>query len=110
MVPAILHHALILPTVEVMRAPIQLRCMFSYTILANPEVEPHAPNTYQSILVPSDSFNSTCRKPFDGNYPHSFNDLFLRVWESFPPLFRLNSFVGTKLSQYPLLSQYLLMS
>ncbi len=27
---------------EVMRAPIQLRCIFSYTILANLEVEPHA--------------------------------------------------------------------
>ncbi len=26
---------------------------FTYTILANPEVEPHAPNTYQSKLVPS---------------------------------------------------------
>ena len=43
---------------EVMRAPIQLQCMFSYTILANPKVEPHAPNTYQSKLVPSDSINS----------------------------------------------------
>ena len=43
---------------EVMRAPIQLQCIFSYTILANPEVEPHAPNTYQSKLVPSDSINS----------------------------------------------------
>ncbi len=31
---------------EVMRASIQLQCIFSYTILANPEVEPHAPNTY----------------------------------------------------------------
>ncbi len=30
---------------EVMRAPIQLQCIFSYTILANPKVEPHAPNT-----------------------------------------------------------------
>ncbi len=30
---------------------------FSYTILANPEVEPHAP-TYQSKLVSSDSINS----------------------------------------------------
>ena len=29
-----------------MRAPIQLQCIFPYTILANPEVEPHAPNTY----------------------------------------------------------------
>ncbi len=43
---------------EVTRAPIQLQCIFSYTILANPEVEPHAPNTYQSKLVPSDSSNS----------------------------------------------------
>ncbi len=43
---------------EVMRAPIQLQCIFSYTILANPEVEPHAPNIYQSNLVPSDSINS----------------------------------------------------
>ncbi len=40
---------------EVMRAPIRLQCIFPYTILANPEVEPHAPNTYQSKLVPSDS-------------------------------------------------------
>ncbi len=38
-----------------MRAPIQLQYIFSYTILANPEVEPHAPNTYQWKLVPSDS-------------------------------------------------------
>ncbi len=41
-----------------MRAPIQLQCIFSYVILANPEVEPHAPNTYQSKLVPSDSIKS----------------------------------------------------
>ncbi len=32
-----------------------LQCIFSYTMLANPEVEPHAPNTYQSKLVPSGS-------------------------------------------------------
>ena len=38
-----------------MRAPIQLQCIFSYTILANSEMEPHAPNTYQPKLVPSDS-------------------------------------------------------
>ncbi len=43
---------------EVMRAPIQLQCIFSYTILANRKVEPHAPNTYQSKLVPSDSIDS----------------------------------------------------
>ncbi len=43
---------------EVMRASIQLQCIFSYTILANPEVEPHAHNIYQSKLVPSDSINS----------------------------------------------------
>ncbi len=43
---------------DLMRAPIQLQCIFSYTILANPEVEPHTPNTYQSKLVPSESFNS----------------------------------------------------
>ncbi len=41
-----------------MRAPIQLQCIFSCTILANPEVEPHAPYTYQSKLVPSVSINS----------------------------------------------------
>ena len=43
-----------------MRAPIQLQCIFPYIILANPEVEPHAPNTctYQSNLVPSDSNKS----------------------------------------------------
>ena len=35
-----------------MRAPIQLQCITSYIILANPEVEPHAPNTYQSNQVP----------------------------------------------------------
>ncbi len=43
---------------EVMRSPIQLQCIFPYTTLVNPEVEPHAPNTYQSKLVPSDSINS----------------------------------------------------
>ncbi len=43
---------------EVMRAPIQLQWLFSCTILANPEVEPHATYTYQSKLVPSDSINS----------------------------------------------------
>ena len=37
-------------------APMQLQ--FSYTILANPKVEPHAPNTYQSKLVPGGSNNS----------------------------------------------------
>ncbi len=31
---------------------------YIYTILANPEVEPHAHNTYQSKLVPSDSINT----------------------------------------------------
>ncbi len=39
----------------VMRAPIQLQCIFSYTVLANPELEPHAPNTcntYQLKQVP----------------------------------------------------------
>ena len=41
-----------------MIAPIQLQCIFSYTILANREVEPHAPDTYQSKLVPSGSINS----------------------------------------------------
>ncbi len=41
-----------------MRAPIQLQCIFSYAILANPEVEPHAPNTYQSKLVPGGSINN----------------------------------------------------
>ena len=39
----------------VMRAPIQLHCIFSYTILANPEVEPHAPNTYESKPLPGGS-------------------------------------------------------
>ena len=29
--------------------------LFSYTILANPELESHAPNTYQSRLAPSGS-------------------------------------------------------
>ena len=42
-----------------MRAPIQLQCIFSYAILANPEVEPHAPNTYQSKLVPGGSIIAT---------------------------------------------------
>ncbi len=41
-----------------MRACIQLQCIFFYTILANPEVEQHAPNTYQSKLVPSVAINS----------------------------------------------------
>ncbi len=58
--PAWQSHLNILITVldEVIRAPIELKCIFSYTILANPEVEPHAPNTYQSNLVPSNSINS----------------------------------------------------
>ena len=42
----------------VMRAPIQLQCIFSYTILANPELEPHSPNTYQLKLGPGGSINS----------------------------------------------------
>ncbi len=41
-----------------MRAPIQLKSIFSYTILANPEVESHAPNAYQSKLVPGGSIYS----------------------------------------------------
>ena len=41
-----------------MRAPIQLQWIFSYAILAYPEVEPHAHNTYQSKLVPGGSINS----------------------------------------------------
>ncbi len=45
-----------------MRAPIQLQCIFSYTILANPEVEAHAPNTYQSKLVLVGSINSNKRE------------------------------------------------
>ncbi len=32
-----------------MRFPIQLQCIFSYTILANPDVEQHAPNTYSTF-------------------------------------------------------------
>ncbi len=43
----------------VMIAPIQLQCIFSYTILTNPEVEPHAPNTYQSKWAPVGSINAT---------------------------------------------------
>ena len=34
-----------------MKAPIQLQCIFSCNIMANPEVEPHAPFTYQSKLL-----------------------------------------------------------
>ena len=51
---------MILPSVLVlvMIAPIQLQCTFSYTILANPKLEPHAPDTYQSKLVPGDSIYS----------------------------------------------------
>ncbi len=47
----------------IMIAPTQLQivqCIFSYTcilFLANLEGEPHAPNTYQSKLVPSGSTN-----------------------------------------------------
>ena len=40
-----------------MIALIQLQCIFSYTIQTNPELEPHAPTTYQSKLVPGDSIN-----------------------------------------------------
>ena len=51
-----------------MIAPIQLQYICSYTILANPEVEQHAPNTcntYQSKLVPGDSIidNTKCEGP-----------------------------------------------
>ena len=42
----------------VMIAPIQLQCIFSCTILANQELEPHVPNAYQSKLVPSGFMNS----------------------------------------------------
>ena len=41
-----------------MIAPIQTQCIFSYTILADPELEPHAPSTYQSKLVIGGSINS----------------------------------------------------
>ncbi len=41
-----------------MIAPIQLQCIFSYSILAYPEVEPLAPTTYKSKLVPGGSINS----------------------------------------------------
>ena len=39
----------------VMISPIQIQCTFSCTILANPEVEPHASYTYQSTLLPCGS-------------------------------------------------------
>ncbi len=42
----------------VMISPIQIQCIFSCTILANPEVEPHAPYTYQSTLVPGEGSTS----------------------------------------------------
>ena len=32
-----------------MIAPIQLKCTFSYTILANPELAPHTPNNMWSF-------------------------------------------------------------
>ena len=41
-----------------MRAPIQLQYDFSYTNLANPEVETHKPYTYQSKLVPGVSISA----------------------------------------------------
>ncbi len=48
-----------------MIAPIPVQCIFfSYTIQADPEVEPHAPNTYQSILVPGGSINSNKCDPY----------------------------------------------
>ena len=42
----------------VMIAHVQLKCIFSYTILANPEVESYAPNTYQSKRVHSGSIDT----------------------------------------------------
>ncbi len=42
----------------VMIAPIQLQCILSYTVLSNPELEPHVRNTYQSKLVPCCFINS----------------------------------------------------
>ncbi len=41
-----------------MIAPIQLQGIFSDTILANLELEPHVPNAYQSKLVPDSSINN----------------------------------------------------
>ncbi len=52
--PSSIHTALDL----VMIAARQLQCIFPIPILINPEVEPHAPNTYQSKLVPGGSINS----------------------------------------------------
>ena len=53
----------LLPTTTVldlvMNAPIQLQCIFSYTIQANSETEPHTPYTYQSKLIPGGSINLT---------------------------------------------------
>ncbi len=42
----------------VMTTPVQLQCIFPIPFVANPELEPHAPNTYQSKLVPGGSINS----------------------------------------------------
>ena len=69
-----------------MRAPIQLQCIFSYTILANPEVEPHAPDTYQSKLLPGVSINSNkCEVILIQAMNNKAN------FQIFPPLFGDNS-------------------
>ena len=73
----------------VMIAPIQLQCIFSYTILANPEVEPHAPNTHQSKLLPSGSINrNKCSFLF---YSVMNNNAILVARKNFSPLFGMNS-------------------
>ena len=45
-------------------SPIQLQCISSYTILANPELKPHAPNTCTYQLVPGSSINGTMNRPW----------------------------------------------
>ncbi len=42
-----------------MKAPIPLQYIFSYSILANPEMETRAPNTCQSKLVPVGSITQS---------------------------------------------------
>ncbi len=81
-----------------MRAPIQLQCIFSYAILANPGVEPHAPNTYQSKLLPSVSINSNkCEGLRAQLIPFSLYRLVIRrplplvAGKIFPSLFGDNS-------------------
>ena len=73
-------------------APIDRQCIFSYAVLGNPELEPHAPNTYQSKQVPGDDINSNKCKGLPGASSGRQQCNF-SGGKTFMPLFGVNSFL-----------------